>query len=63
MADSKYSKFWSAALHAVGKDIIRFHAVYWRALLMAVDLPVPKWLVDERCTKNIQIDRESYRPC
>jgi methionyl-tRNA synthetase len=34
--------FWPAALHLVGKDIIRFHAVYWPAFLMAAMLPVPK---------------------
>jgi methionyl-tRNA synthetase len=39
---STFSKFWPAALHVVGKDILRFHAVYWPAILMAVDLPLPK---------------------
>jgi methionyl-tRNA synthetase len=33
---------WPADLHIVGKDILRFHCVYWPALLMAVDLPLPK---------------------
>jgi methionyl-tRNA synthetase len=42
--DSPFAKFWPAALHVVGKDIIRFHAVYWPAMLMAADLPVPKRL-------------------
>ena len=37
-----YSNFWPADLHMVGKDIIRFHAGYWPAFLMAADLPVPK---------------------
>lgn len=41
---SEYSKYWPAALHVVGKDILRFHAVYWPAFLMAADLPVPKRL-------------------
>ena len=40
--DSKYSKFWPGALHVVGKDILRFHTVYWPAFLMAADLPLPK---------------------
>lgn len=40
--DSTFSKFWPAALHVVGKDILRFHAVYWPAFLMAADLPLPK---------------------
>ncbi len=38
----KFSKFWSNAIHIVGKDIIRFHAVYWPAFLMAAKLPLPK---------------------
>jgi methionyl-tRNA synthetase len=37
-----YKKFWPADLHMVGKDILRFHAVYWPAFLMAADLPTPK---------------------
>ena len=40
-ADS-FEKFWPADLHMVGKDILRFHAVYWPAFLMAADLPVAK---------------------
>ncbi len=36
------SKFWPADVHMVGKDIIRFHAVYWPAFLMAANLPLPK---------------------
>jgi len=43
-ATSNYDTFWPAALHVVGKDILRFHAVYWPALLMAADLPLPKRL-------------------
>lgn len=37
-----FRKFWPADLHVVGKDILRFHAVYWPAFLMAADLPLPK---------------------
>ena len=37
-----YKTFWPADLHMVGKDIIRFHCVYWPAFLMAAGLPVPK---------------------
>jgi len=37
-----YQKFWPANVHIVGKDILRFHAVYWPAFLMAADLPLPK---------------------
>lgn len=39
---SDYSKFWPANVHVVGKDILRFHAVYWPAFLMAADLEPPK---------------------
>ena len=39
---AKYEKLWPANLHMVGKDILRFHAVYWPAFLMAADLPLPK---------------------
>ncbi len=37
-----YKNFWPADLHMIGKDILRFHAVYWPAFLLAADLPVPK---------------------
>lgn len=37
-----YQKYWPASLHMVGKDILRFHAVYWPAFLMAADLPLPE---------------------
>eukprot|EP00535_Pseudo-nitzschia_heimii_P005129 CAMPEP_0197174284 /NCGR_PEP_ID=MMETSP1423-20130617/871_1 /TAXON_ID=476441 /ORGANISM="Pseudo-nitzschia heimii, Strain UNC1101" /LENGTH=585 /DNA_ID=CAMNT_0042623195 /DNA_START=209 /DNA_END=1966 /DNA_ORIENTATION=+ len=40
--DSNYSKFWPCGLHVVGKDILRFHTVYWPAFLLAADLPLPK---------------------
>jgi len=39
-----FDKYWPAGLHVVGKDILRFHAVYWPAILMAADLPIPKRL-------------------
>ncbi len=39
---ASYRKFWPADLHMVGKDILRFHAVYWPAFLMAANLPLPK---------------------
>ena len=37
-----YRKFWPADLHVIGKDIARFHAVYWPAFLMSAGLPLPK---------------------
>ncbi len=40
--DKKYKKFWPADLHIVGKDIIRFHAVYWPAFLLAAEIEPPK---------------------
>jgi methionyl-tRNA synthetase len=41
----RFARFWPADLHLVGKEIIRFHCVYWPAFLMAADLPVPKSVV------------------
>jgi methionyl-tRNA synthetase len=35
-------RFWPADLHIIGKDIVRFHTIYWPAFLMSADLPVPK---------------------
>ncbi|ULT57117.1 methionine--tRNA ligase [Neobacillus drentensis] len=40
--DSKYKKFWPADVHLVGKEIVRFHTIYWPIMLMALDLPLPK---------------------
>ena len=37
-----YKKFWPADLHLIGKDIIRFHTIYWPIMLMALDVPLPK---------------------
>lgn len=37
-----YNKFWPCDLHVVGKEIVRFHAVYWPAFLMALGVPLPK---------------------
>ena len=39
---SEYDKFWPADLHMVGKEILRFHTILWPAMLMALDLPLPK---------------------
>ena len=39
--EGRYAEFWPASLHVIGKDITRFHAVYWPAFLMAADLPLP----------------------
>jgi methionyl-tRNA synthetase len=40
--DPKYNKFWPASVHLIGKDILRFHAVYWPAFLLAANIPLPK---------------------
>ena len=37
-----WDKFWPADLHLIGKDIVRFHTIYWPAFLMSADLPVPR---------------------
>jgi len=37
-----YDKFWPADLHLIGKDIIRFHTIYWPIILMALEVPLPK---------------------
>jgi methionyl-tRNA synthetase len=53
-ANPRFKRFWPADLHMIGKEIIRFHAVYWPAFLMAADLPLPKqifahgWLLFEQ---------------
>jgi methionyl-tRNA synthetase len=57
----KYATHWKEAVHVVGKDIVRFHAVYWPAFLMAADLPLPKrvvahgwWTIEgEKMSKSI----------
>ena len=40
--DSMFKKFWPADVHVIGKEIVRFHAIIWPALLMALDIPIPK---------------------
>ena len=37
-----YKKYWPADLHLIGKDILRFHTIYWPIMLMALDVPLPK---------------------
>lgn len=59
--DAPRAAFWPADVHMVGKDIIRFHAVYWPAFLMAAGIPVPKrvaangwWTADgEKMSKSL----------
>jgi methionyl-tRNA synthetase len=40
--DGDFARFWPADVHLIGKDIVRFHAVYWPAFLMSAKLPLPK---------------------
>ncbi len=40
--DERFEKLWPADLHIIGKDIVRFHTIYWPIFLMALDLPLPK---------------------
>ena len=59
--EDKKDAFWPADLHMVGKDILRFHAIYWPAFLMAADLPLPKrvfahgwWTIEgEKMSKSL----------
>ena len=57
---SDHNGFWPASVHIIGKDILRFHAVYWPAFLMAANIPLPKqifghgWILsgDEKMSKS-----------
>ena len=61
IADDKYKSFWPADVHVIGKDILRFHAVYWPAFLLAAKLPLPKrvfghgWILsdDKKMSKSL----------
>ena len=58
--DDLFKNFWPADVHMIGKDILRFHAVYWPAFLLAANLPTPKrvyghgWILsgDEKMSKS-----------
>jgi len=58
--DILFKKFWPASVHLIGKDILRFHAVYWPAFLMAAKIPLPEkvyghgWILsgDEKMSKS-----------
>ena len=55
-----YKSYWPADLHVIGKDILRFHAIYWPAFLLAANMPTPKrvyghgWILsgDEKMSKS-----------
>ncbi len=40
--EKKFKKYWPADVHCIGKDIIKFHAIFWPAMLLSADLPLPK---------------------
>ena len=58
--DTLFKNFWPASLHVIGKDILRFHAIYWPAFLMAANIPPPSrvfshgWILsgDEKMSKS-----------
>ena len=58
--NTNYKKFWPADIHLIGKDILRFHAIYWPAFLLAAKIPLPKkvyghgWILsgDEKMSKS-----------
>jgi methionyl-tRNA synthetase len=59
-SDEKFNKYWPCDVHIIGKDILRFHTIYWPIILMALDLPLPKqifghpWLLsgDDKMSKS-----------
>jgi len=59
--NKKYTNFWPADVHIIGKDILRFHAIYWPAFLLAANLPLPKkifghgWILsnDKKMSKSL----------
>ena len=69
--DSLFQKYWPADVHMVGKEIVRFHTIYWPIMLMALDLPLPKkifghgWLMmkDGKMSKSKRQCRLSRDAC
>ena len=61
--DGLFKKFWPASIHLIGKDILRFHAIYWPAFLLAAKIPLPKkfmvmagfFQVKKRCPNQKEI--------
>ena len=59
-SSDEFNKYWPADVHLIGKDILRFHTIYWPIMLMALDLPLPKqvfghpWLLagDDKMSKS-----------
>ena len=45
----EFKKYWPADLHLIGKDIVRFHSIYWPCFLMSLDIPLPKQIFGHPC--------------
>ncbi len=61
-----FRKFWPATVHLIGKDIVRFHAVYWPAFLMSAGMPLPKQVFGARLpaqprAEGIEVARQRHR--
>ncbi len=64
--ESNFKKYWPADVHMVGKEIVRFHAIIWPAILMALELPLPKqifghgWMLfgDGKLSKSKETDKK-----
>lgn len=64
--DANFHKFWPADVHVVGKEIVRFHAIIWPAILMALNLPLPKqiyghgWLLfnGSKLSKSVDVGKK-----
>ena len=63
----KFKRYWPADLHVIGKDIVRFHAVYWPAFLMSAGIEVPRRIFSPRLSvqprrENVEVGRQRDRP-
>ena len=64
--NTNYKNFWPADIHIIGKDILRFHAIYWPAFLLAAKLPLPKrifghgWILSDE-KKNVKVTWKHFR--
>jgi methionyl-tRNA synthetase len=66
--DQKFTRYWPANLHLIGKDILRFHTVYWPTMLMSAGIPVPKsvfahgwWTIEgQKMSKSVGNVQDPY---